>query len=146
MEYKPLIIKIPVTYILSENQRLGGGRRKHLSPQAVQYKEELSSALNVLGSETFYNEYPWLLGNDNIKATYHFVVNQSMFRRDVDNMIKMMQDSLFEWLELNDSLITEVHAFKFYAPSSETELVVIRLEPSMLNTYAYEEKLRQSSD
>lgn len=145
MEYKPFIVKIPVNYILSENQRLGGGRKKHLSPQATEYKNQISGALSAINIDNFYEVYPFLNGEWNLRATYHFVINQSMYRRDLDNCIKMFQDSLFEWLELNDSIIVELHAYKFFTPSSDMEYIIATLEPSELNISAYEEKLRSVS-
>lgn len=145
-EFKPFIVKIPVNYIPSENQRLSGGRKKHLTPVALQFKTDVFNSLLPLGNEEFGQNYPYLDGNYQLDCEYHFVLNQSMFRRDTDNLVKMFQDSLFDWLELNDSLIVRIEAIKFYAPSSPNEFIIAKIQPSQVNISIYEEKFRSSSN
>lgn len=148
--FKPLVIKIPVQYIPSENQRLTGGRNKTLSPIAKQFKDEVMNSLIPLtegdeGGEAFYKTYPYLNGEYPLKVTYHFVVTSSFWRRDWDNFIKMFQDTLFEWLELNDSYIVHGDVTKFFAPSAPYEMIVAIIEPSDIDVEAYEKKFRPSN-
>ena len=142
-EYKPFIIKIPVTYILSENKRLGGGRRKHLSEEASNYINEIHTALNAADKEHLLDTYFYLNGDYGLKATYHFVVKGSYYRRDTDNMIKMLQDAVFNWIGINDSLIKDIHAYKFVAPSLDNEMVIVKLEPSFFDENSYEEEYKR---
>jgi Holliday junction resolvase RusA-like endonuclease len=134
--YKPFIVKIPVDYIPSENQRLQG---RHLSTMARSFKDSVYNSLCTIDNEEFYKGYSWIYDNMSFKLDITFILNTSFWRRDTDNMCKMTIDCLFEWLELNDSSIVSMNATKYYAPSSDCEYIILALYQNEINYMSYEE-------
>lgn len=136
------MVKIPVDYIPSENQRLQG---RHLSTTARNFKDSVMRSLYAIDNEEFYKDYSWIYDNMSFRMEITFIINTSFWRRDTDNMCKMSIDCLFDWLELNDSAIVSFTATKYYSPSSECEYIILALYQNEINYMSYEEKLRSIS-
>lgn len=76
---------------------------------------------------------PWIREDIAFVITYNFILNHSFWKRDTDNMIKVMQDGIFECLNVNDSRIIELHGYKSFR-HSDYEYLIIRVGQS---TYDY---------
>lgn len=79
----------------------------------------------------FNNRAPWIWDKD---ATFDLQIQllfkQSFFRRDTDNTIKLIQDSIARHLGVNDSRIITVHATKSICPNLQEEKVCVCLSQS----------------
>lgn len=78
----------------------------------------------------------WISPDIPYKVTYNFILKSSLWKRDTDNMIKVMQDGIFESLNVNDARIVEIHGYKSYR-NSDHEYLIIRLGRSSYNVFQF---------
>jgi Holliday junction resolvase RusA-like endonuclease len=86
--------------------RKGGG--KYLSPQASEFKNVLQRQLGVLSPEVIENLKSIPLYHLNIE----YVMKKSYGRRDLDNLNKLVQDGIFQFLGVNDSRVVSLNIEK----------------------------------
>ena len=58
------------------------------------------------------------------------IFKQSFFRRDTDNTIKLLQDTIFRYLGLNDSRVISIYATKSIFPNISEEKICVSLSES----------------
>jgi Holliday junction resolvase RusA-like endonuclease len=111
--------------------RKGGG--KYLSPQASEFKNVLQRQLGVLNPEVI----------ENLKAIplYHlhieYVMKKSYGRRDLDNLNKLVQDGIFQFLGVNDSRVVSLNIEKYNRSGGSYEFIIVKLTPSKIDINKY---------
>jgi Holliday junction resolvase RusA-like endonuclease len=111
--------------------RKGGG--KYLSPQASEFKNVLQRQLGVLSPEVI----------ENLKAIplYHlhieYVMKKSYGRRDLDNLNKLVQDGIFQFLGVNDSRVVSLNIEKYNRSGGSYEFIIVKLTPSKIDINKY---------
>lgn len=139
-EKKEILLILDTDYIHSTNNlysakiayKTKGGKKSAYpmifkNPEVVAYCQRIEEELLTIDFKT---EAPWIWETQYFNLTVQFVLKQSFGRRDTDNMLKSMQDSVFRHLGLNDSRIVELHAYKSFLPEAKSEYIMIRLSES----------------
>lgn len=70
---------------------------------------------------------------DVFKLSCHFIIAQRFFVRDTSNFIKLVEDCIFEELDINDARNIEVEAKKSHLPKSKYEYIKVTVEKSDFN-------------
>lgn len=96
-----------------------GGKRVYKSKQLRAYETEMNEFFDMKGN------LPLLEGNLALEVTFRF---QSMRKRDLDNCLKPLLDSLEGRLFANDNQIAVIHAQKSHGHAvCTTEIVLQKL-------------------
>lgn len=143
-ETKNTII-IPVKYIPSVNNMYGYDCKSHQV-----YKEQW-----IHGMEWYIKDF---LRKHIIKSKFNFVKNGNKFKcyydfflrtlyepkgpgavrsRDVDNLIKSIEDSIFRYFGVDDHWVVELIARKHKIPNNGTEYVAFTIEQSDYDTSSF---------
>lgn len=77
---------------------------------------------------------------DTLKLTLRFILNKRFFQRDTSNFIKLVEDTIYEELDINDAMNIELYCNKSYLPKSKEEYIVVTVEKSDFNYSAYNEE------
>jgi len=67
---------------------------------------------------------------DVFKLSLHFVLKSRFFSRDTSNFIKLVEDTIFEELHINDARNIELECKKSYLKNSKFEYVIATIEKS----------------
>jgi Holliday junction resolvase RusA-like endonuclease len=111
--------------------RKGGG--KYLSPQASEFKNVLQRQLGVLSPEVIENLKSIPLYHLNIE----YVMKKSYGRRDLDNLNKLVQDGIFQFLGVNDSRVVSLNIEKYNRSGGSYEFIIVKLTPSKIDINKY---------
>lgn len=141
---KYVIIILESDYIESVNKlynakvaykKVGGKRQAYplvyKSPEATKFVNSLNDQLDTIN---FREDHPWIFDSMYFDVTVQVVMNRGFNKRDLDNCLKMISDSLFgHALGLNDSRVVSWRSWKSFLPSSDKEYIMIKLEESSFN-------------
>lgn len=95
---------------------------------AVKVTEEINEQLRMID---FKNEAPWIFKKDAVfNLTIQFIFKQSFFKRDLDNLMKVVQDAIFRYFGINDSRVIELHTYKSILPNAAEEKICVSLSQS----------------
>ena len=95
---------------------------------ATKVTEEINEQLRMIN---FEEQAPWIFKKDAVfNLTIQFIFKQSFFKRDLDNLMKVVQDSIFRYFKINDSRVIELHTFKSILPSASEEKICVSLSES----------------
>ena len=95
---------------------------------AVKVVEHLIEQLKMIN---FKKDAPWIFNKDAIFDLHiQLIFKQSFFRRDTDNTIKLLQDTIFRYLGLNDSRVISIYATKSIFPNISEEKICVSLSES----------------
>ena len=95
---------------------------------AVKVTEEINEQLRMID---FHGEAPWIFKKDAVfNLTIQFIFKQSFFKRDLDNLMKVVQDAIFRYFKINDSRVIELHTYKSILPNSTEEKICVCLSES----------------
>jgi Holliday junction resolvase RusA-like endonuclease len=106
---------------------VSGHRRLSLSHEAAQFKQEAAWVLKH--AEVEQDIWQSLQGDKSkkrktpLEVKYHFFF-KTMWRRDVDGAIKIVQDVVFEHLGLNDNLVVHLDVWKSVSDEPRVEISV----------------------
>jgi hypothetical protein len=79
----------------------------------------------------FNTEAPWMFKKDAVfNLTIQFIFKQSFFKRDLDNLMKVVQDAIFRYFKINDSRVIELHTYKSILPNASEEKICVCLSES----------------
>lgn len=96
-------------------------------PSAKKVIEELTEQLRMID----FSKEDWLFEKDAIfDLNIQLIFKQSFGRRDTDNTIKLIQDSVFRHIGLNDSRVINVNAAKSICESLSEEKICINISQS----------------
>lgn len=101
------------------------------SKETKDYQRIIEDQLKMID---FKKEAPWIWEIKNFNFTIQATFNHGFYMRDLDNLLKATQDQVFRHLELNDSRIVELHAWKTIMPGAPDELICIKLSESNFQT------------
>ncbi len=95
---------------------------------ATKITEEINEQLRMID---FEEQAPWIFKKDAVfNLTIQFIFKQSFFKRDLDNLMKVVQDAIFRYFKINDSRVIELHTFKSILPSASEEKICVSLSES----------------
>jgi len=96
-------------------------RRKILSPDAVEMRNEAFNQLSLCHSRDVVPDDCLL----SLELGYY--LTSSPNRRDLDNMLKFIIDTLGEYFQFNDNRVFDLHTYKRIITDSEDELLFFRI-------------------
>lgn len=95
---------------------------------ATKITEEINEQLRQID---FKEQAPWIFKKEAVfNLTIQFIFKQSFFKRDLDNLMKVVQDAIFRYFKINDSRVIELHTFKSILPSAAEEKICVSLSES----------------
>lgn len=92
-----------------------------LLPHVRKFINELTDQLVISDPKSLC---PWILPSGVYFLRIYFIIKREFWSRDVDNMVKVTQDTIFRNLNLNDSHIVESHHYKCFNPGDYEYLIV----------------------
>ena len=96
-----------------------------LSPECRKFKKDVAKQVRVqLPSPLPFND------KDVFKLSLQFVLKTRFFVRDTSNFIKLVEDTIFDELDINDARNLELDCKKSFNPESEHEYVFVTIEKS----------------
>lgn len=116
---------IPINYFPSVNSMYGHNRwgGKFLLPELYELREQINEYLDQ--SPLFKSvEIP----DEPLRLTLGFFITQGLNRRDYDNMIKFIQDTLADYFNFNDHSIYDGRQFKRLVRNSDTEWLYFKID------------------
>lgn len=93
-------------------------RTRHLTKEAKAYRERLQWALKQMKADELCPEPPF-------SVHYHFRF-PDLRRRDLSNMVKLTEDSIFKWLGYDDTHVYDFHPWKYIDRRDPGMVVEIR--------------------
>lgn len=124
--------KIPSVNSMYMPKRGGG---KYLAPEARLFKDTVKSQLARLVNK---DEYDFIKDpNATFSLSLEFIIKGGFTRRDSSNMIKATEDSVFEYLEMNDSRVVQSEQTKYNRQGGNKEFILIILKPSSIDVNKY---------
>lgn len=72
----------------------------------------------------------WITNTTTYRVDFSFILKHHFWSRDIDNLVKVTQDAIFECLDVNDSRIVEHHNYKNLRENSEFEYLIARISIS----------------
>jgi Holliday junction resolvase RusA-like endonuclease len=109
---------------------------KYGKPIPVLYKDSVATKITEEINEQlrqidFQEQAPWIFKKDAVfNLTIQFIFKQSFFKRDLDNLMKVVQDAIFRYFKINDSRVIELHTFKSILPEASEEKICVSLSES----------------
>ena len=73
------------------------------------------------------NNYPWINKKTVFTMTIKVIFKSGLYLRDLDNCLKLLQDSIFRALQINDSHVVEIYASKSLCPEIQEEKILVEL-------------------
>lgn len=111
--------------------RKGGGR--YMAPAAKDFKDRIITQLNSQ-DESIIEEMKKI-------PLYHlhieYVLKQGSGRRDLDNMNKLVQDALFQYLGVNDARVVSLNIEKYAREGGNMEFILIKLTETKIDINKY---------
>lgn len=96
-------------------------------PEVARFKCDIKDQIIIADPKKYCD---WIVPNANYRIDFSFILKKNFWIRDIDNMIKVVQDAIFECLDVNDSRIIEHHNYKNIRDNSEYEYLIVRLSIS----------------
>lgn len=87
-----------------------------------EYIKEQVRALDVS------KNFPWVNKDTLFKLTIKVIFKHGFLSKDLDNVLKLLQDGIFRALEINDSHVMSIDADKYLLPSSGDEKIIVSLQ------------------
>lgn len=109
---------------------------KYGRPIPTLYKDSVATKITAEINEQlkmidFEEQAPWIFKKGAVfNLTIQFIFKQSFFKRDLDNLMKVVQDAIFRYFKINDSRVIELHTFKSILPSASEEKICVSLSES----------------
>jgi Holliday junction resolvase RusA-like endonuclease len=117
-----LIVK--ATAFPSVNQLYGINTRSktvYLLSHVVKFQGEIKDQIILTDPKS---HCPWINNNNVYYINFTFILNHSFWSRDLDNMLKTVQDCVFNSLNVNDSRVIEHHNYKNFKPGDYEYLIM----------------------
>lgn len=111
-----------------------------LSPECRKFKKDVSKQVRT----QLPNPLPFT-NKDVFKLSLQFVLKSRFYIRDTSNFIKLVEDTIFDELDINDARNIELECKKSYYPKSEYEYVFVTIEKSDFD-YNYFSKESEDED
>lgn len=96
-----------------------------LSPEARKFKSEVAKQVRL----QLPKPLPFT-NKDVFKLSLHFILNTRFFIRDTSNFIKIVEDTIFDELDINDARNIELECKKSFIKNSKFEFVKATIEKS----------------
>lgn len=96
-----------------------------LSKEAREFKKQVAKQVR----EQLPVPLPFT-NTDVFKLSLQFVLKTRFFIRDTSNFIKLVEDCIFDEIDINDARNIELECKKSYFPKSDFEFVLVTLEKS----------------
>lgn len=111
-----------------------------MSPKARKFKRDVSKQVRL----QLPNPLPF--NNKNLfKLSLHFILKSRFFIRDTSNFIKLVEDTIFDELDINDARNIELECKKSYLKGSKHEYIKATIEVSDFD-YEYFNKPDSTSE
>lgn len=134
-DYKfKLLLEFPDTKIPSVNSiylpKRGGGM--YLAPEAVKFRNLVTKQVNemLMKDETIQPKI-------NSIPLYHlhieYIMKSGVNSRDLDNLNKLAQDSIFKTLGINDARVVSLNIEKYSRQGGNYEFMIVELSPSKID-------------
>lgn len=112
-----------------------------MSPEARLFKTQVMKQVRAQLPKTL----PF--GKDDVfKVSMHFLIKERFFVRDTSNFIKLVEDTMFDELGINDARNIELDCRKSYLKGSENEYIKVTIEKSTFNYDYFNESESADSD
>ena len=96
-----------------------------MSPEARDFKKEVTKQVrHQLPKNLPFGRY------DVIKLSLHFLLKERFFNRDTSNFIKLVEDTIFDELGVNDARNIELDCRKSILKNSKHEYIKVTIEKS----------------
>ncbi len=113
-----LILSAPLPPSLNNAYTTGRDGKRHLSAQAREYKQEVRWIMLAEGARAKCPEPPF--------SFYVHLRLPDKRRRDASNAVKILEDAIFGQLGHDDSLVLDLHVFKYIDRKNPGVTVEIR--------------------
>ena len=111
-----------------------------ISPEARLFKAEVSKQVrNQLPEDLPFGR------DDVLKLSLHFMIKDRFFVRDTSNFIKLIEDTIFDELGINDARNIHLDCRKSHLKNSKMEYIKVTIEKSDFN-YNYFNETKEESD
>ena len=104
-----------------------------MAPAAKDFKDRILAQLNSQ-DESIIEEMKKI-------PLYHlhieYVLKQGSGRRDLDNMNKLVQDALFQYLGVNDARVVSLNIEKYAREGGSMEFILIKLTETKIDINKY---------
>lgn len=111
-----------------------------MSPEARKFKLEVTKQVR----KQLPDDLPFG-PNDVFKVSLHFLIKERFFVRDTSNFIKLVEDTLFDELGINDARNLVLDCRKSHLKGSENEYIKVTIEKSDFNYNFFNESPLEES-
>lgn len=84
--------------------------------------------------------------NDVLKLSLHFMIKDRFFIRDTSNFVKLVEDTIFDELGINDARNIHLDCRKSYLKNSKKEYIKVTIEKSNFNYNYFNEDPKDPKD
>lgn len=112
-----------------------------LSPAARKFKAEVGKQVR----KQLPKKLPFT-NKDVFKLSLHFILNSRFFVRDTSNFIKLVEDCIFDELDINDARNLELDCRKSFLKDSKYEYIKVTVEKSDFNYNYFNEEVDNEKD
>ena len=126
-------IVVKATEFPSVNNLYGINSRSkniYVLPHVVKFKGELKDQIILTDPKSYC---PWLVNSGVYFFHSTFVLNHKFWGRDLDNLLKIPIDVVFQCLRINDVRIIEHHSFKNFK-AGDYEFLILKVG---ISSYPY---------
>lgn len=146
-ESKNTII-IPVSYIPSVNNMYNYDPNSHQIFKEGWIHNLERYIRSYLRSHLIQNKFKFVTNGTKFRCYYDFFLKTlyeprgvgTVRSRDVDNLIKSIEDSIFRYFKVDDHWVTELYARKHNLPMASNEYVAFTIEKSEYDTTSFNNK------
>ena len=104
-----------------------------MAPAAKSFKERIINQLNMQDDSIIEEMKKIPLYHLHIE----YVLKQGSGRRDLDNMNKLVQDALFQYLGVNDARVVSLNIEKYAREGGRMEFILIKLSETEIDINKY---------
>jgi hypothetical protein len=107
---------------------------RFLVPEALEFKEKLKSMFSTMDAEVggkIQAEYYLMHIHVALPREALFFQNGTLRRKDASSFIKLIEDSLFEYLEVDDSRDLDIRCRKWISPDDTYRIYIYVQEDSL---------------
>lgn len=112
-----------------------------LSPEARKFKSEVGKQVR----KQLPKNLPFT-NKDVFKLSLHFILNSRFFVRDTSNFIKLVEDCIFDELDINDARNIVLDCRKSYLEKSKYEYIKVTVEKSNFNYNYFNEIVEDNKE